>query len=131
MVVDMSEQAAVVTSMTNMLDHEYETLFEIKPAFKNIKYKFSNFIKRTCLNFIKSKYPILQINPLNGLQMNPVKGAQNTLIQARFRKKFLSENEALSIYLNTSYALSEAKRVYFVLDILEKVTNITLENEKY
>jgi hypothetical protein len=131
MTFQFTTQAGQVTEMTKMLVHEQETLRDINSLFKIQESNFNFFIKETCTRFIASKYPIVQINPLNGLQMNPLIGLQNGITRLRFHRKFTSESDALSFYLNSKNSMSEAKRVYFVLDILENVTNIALENEKY
>ncbi|MBQ4820588.1 hypothetical protein [Aquimarina sp. MMG016] len=63
--------------------------------------------------------------------INPTKVATNLVIRRRFQKKFLKEKELILNYLRPDNPIPEGERQLLILSALEKVINITLENEDY
>jgi hypothetical protein len=117
----------------NVISTQYNELTHIHSSIKSQLYKINNFIKGSTFNsalgycsygYIQEKYPIINA-------LSPSSIYKNTIIRARYYKKFNTESELISQYLNKTNPISEGERVLLILNSLENVINITLENETY
>ncbi|MDH7445846.1 hypothetical protein [Aquimarina sp. 2201CG14-23] len=111
----------VSRDVKKLMTEQNRELYIINPIFKAKQGILENFITVRSFRHIQSKYPIWSYS-------NPIR---NTVIQARFTKKFQAERGKLQDYLTNRNYMTEGKRVYLTLALLEKVINIATEHEEY
>lgn len=83
------------------------------------------FVSETSYDYIKYKYPIVAVSPLSSGKLS------NVLVRRKFSKKFNSEKENITNYLNAANYIPEGERLRFIQQALDKVIRVTLEDETY
>ncbi|KAA1242582.1 hypothetical protein [Aquimarina sp. RZ0] len=120
----MTKSFISLNAMEATLDLEHKETTTILPSLLSQKIHIGKFINQDSKKFIKTKYPRLKPNGNNEF-------LKNSLIQLRFNKKFYSEYKNVNNYLAIDNAIAESDRMYLLLSALEKVIEISIENEKY
>ncbi|SIR72405.1 MULTISPECIES: hypothetical protein [unclassified Chryseobacterium] len=83
------------------------------------------FVSKTSYDYIKDKYPIVATSPLSSSKVS------NIIVRKRFSKKFDSEKENITNYLDTTNYIPEGERLRLIQQALDKVIRVTLEDETY
>ncbi|THV57564.1 hypothetical protein [Chryseobacterium candidae] len=83
------------------------------------------FVSETSYDYIKDKYPIVATSPLSRGKVS------NVVVRKRFSKKFDSEKENITNYLDAANFIPEAERLRLIQQALDKVIRVTLEDETY
>lgn len=83
------------------------------------------FVSITSYAYIKDKYPVVAVSPLSSGKVS------NAVVRKRFSKKFNSEKENITNYLDTANYIPEGERLRLIQQALDKVIRVTLEDETY
>ncbi|WP_426479193.1 hypothetical protein ACP3T3_07005 [Chryseobacterium sp. CBSDS_008] len=102
-----------------------QELTRISSGLTSKKGDILNFVSQTSYDYIKYKYPIVAASPLSSGKVS------NLLVRRRFSKKFDSEKENITNYMDTTNYIPEGERLRLIQQALDKVIRVTLEDETY
>ena len=118
-------QALITNRTKNLIEDQNRELYVINPYLKNQKGLITNYIENHCKRYIRFKYPA--ISKVAGVKNSP----KNLIIRNRLIKKCNKERQMVSDYLEPKNYMTEGKRLFLTLNLLENLIDITLENETY
>lgn len=123
---------ATVETFTNLIKKQLKDLKTVSSALQSQRLPVENFILSSSFSstlgynsygYIKKKYPILALTPIDILK--------NKVIRTRLYVRLKTERNMVRDYLNPSNPMPEGQRILLVLTSLDKVINTALENETY
>ncbi|WP_223605535.1 hypothetical protein [Chryseobacterium sp. OSA05B] len=118
-------KTAVVARTKEIYIEPNKELTRISSDLTSKKDDVLKFVSKTSYDYIKDKYPIVATSPLSSGKVS------NILVRRRFSKKFDSEKENITNYLNTTNYIPEGERLRFIQQALDKIIRVTLEDETY
>lgn len=129
-VASVSASTAAVIGLTNIIDAQYEELYEISPFLAAREWEIRDFIlggdfktsDYDSYGYIKKKYPIVDLTG---------DIVENKIIRTRLYMRLRTERDKVDDYLNFMNPIPEGERILLILDALENVINTALENETY
>ncbi len=142
---EVGTNAIIINAMETIIRERNESM-EIPLHTPGIRTRIVNYIwdgpappalpstplQGTSRHLLREKYPIL-------VPYRSENRLKNVFILNRFRKKLVAERTSVEYYLGQTRKttggpilyLTEGTRIMMTLDAIEKVINITLENEEY
>ena len=113
-----------------IVTRENNELGEIHPILRAKQGYLERFVLRDSQKYIKNKYRKLTPRQLL-LPSVKTEFLKNTNIQLRLNRKLVVERKNIANYLHPENYMTEGDRIYLLLNALEKVIQITLENEEF
>lgn len=122
-----TKQAAVIATTKAVMKAQNRELYTINPYLRSQKNLIKKYIELECKKYIRFRYPA--VSKISGIPASVE--TKNLIIRNRFMKKFNKEKDMIDNYLEPKNFMSEGKRLYLTLNLLENLIDITLENETY
>lgn len=118
-------KSAVVARTKDIYIEPNKELTRISSGLTSKKDDMLKFVSKTSYSYIEDKYPIVAVSPLSSGKLS------NLLVRRRFKKKYDSEKENITNYLDATNYIPEGERLRLIQQALDKVIRVTLEDENY